>query len=231
MIYDKEDEDQEIAILKLEKERAGKEFYGKKEENWRRIDLFRKFYRLSRKSNTRVRVQCFEPRLFEGDADGTDAGPAYQSLAEQLARENSIDSRNLEGVRGDIDKILSGLSSLNRCVFILKNLWEFTNDEIGYCFGVTESRISQRLKSIQETIYETLSQASDPKLSQETGSFEKSQSQTDAREKKECGFSRPRKSSVGTLFESKGAGLELQAHQGLASCQSFQMESFDAASF
>lgn len=55
------------------------------------------------------------------------------------------------------ESIIQGLNSTDRAVVCLRFIWGLDGKEIGHCFGVTESRISQRLQRIQAGLSEALS--------------------------------------------------------------------------
>ena len=49
----------------------------------------------------------------------------------------------------DYPRIIDKLKSIERAIIVLRYEWGFKETEIAHCFGVTESRISQRLTRIQ----------------------------------------------------------------------------------
>jgi len=55
-----------------------------------------------------------------------------------------------EAIGRDFENIIGSLQGLERVMVKLRYEWGFTAREIADCFGVTESRISQRLKGIQK---------------------------------------------------------------------------------
>jgi len=91
-----------------------------------------------------------------------------------------------------------------RAIAVLRFKWGFTNAEIGYCFAVTESRVSQRLKEIQTRIRQT-SKTMPKSKSEGQGELE------------------------AVLFEQR-QGLEPRSNQGLEKKEPRQMES-DYGSF
>lgn len=61
------------------------------------------------------------------------------------------------GLSGEsFEYLLNGAETTDRCVLILYYVWGLSEKEIGHCFGVTESRISQRLGNVQARIRRAL---------------------------------------------------------------------------
>lgn len=52
----------------------------------------------------------------------------------------------------DAERYLESLSQIERCVMVLRGLWGLDNREIAYCFGVTESRISQIFSRVEKIL-------------------------------------------------------------------------------
>lgn len=69
----------------------------------------------------------------------------------------SITDRHLEiesgELRGDFERLTQGLKGIERACIILKFKWGFTQKEISDCFGVTESRISQRVARMETSLH------------------------------------------------------------------------------
>jgi RNA polymerase sigma factor (sigma-70 family) len=71
-------------------------------------------------------------------------GPSFENLREPRQTDP------LEFAR--FREMLSGLKPSERAIIILRYFWSFTEIEIADCFGVTESRICQKLSDIHEKI-------------------------------------------------------------------------------
>lgn len=56
------------------------------------------------------------------------------------------------GARIDGEHLLRNLDSTSRAVFLLMHVWGLYEAEIGNLFGVSESRISQRLKGVESCL-------------------------------------------------------------------------------
>lgn|GEM_PF-2990807 len=57
-----------------------------------------------------------------------------------------------QGEALDIDKKLASLDADERVMFLLRHLWGFNIHEVGYCFGMSGSRISQRMTEIEKKV-------------------------------------------------------------------------------
>lgn len=71
--------------------------------------------------------------------------------------------RDADGIR----EYLGGLEPDQRCIIILRYVWSFREAEIADCFGVTESRICQRLKRIQSCISARIAKEKNPGANRE----------------------------------------------------------------
>lgn len=77
-----------------------------------------------------------------------------------------VDSRVPDpGARIDGERELRNLDKVNRAAFILQNQWGFSEVEIGHLFGVTGSRICQKLKGVEGRL--SKSQKRKPRSSKE----------------------------------------------------------------
>lgn len=74
----------------------------------------------------------------------------------------------------------ANLEAQERCMIWLRHGWNFTEGEIANCFGITESRICQRLsgihKRLQETLLRGVSKSKPGMARQENEGMEKEQS-------------------------------------------------------
>jgi RNA polymerase sigma factor (sigma-70 family) len=61
-------------------------------------------------------------------------------------------SEEIVGEGADFNKIISFLDNSDRAMVVLFYEWGLSLEEIGRCFGVSESRISQKLKEVQERL-------------------------------------------------------------------------------
>jgi hypothetical protein len=50
----------------------------------------------------------------------------------------------------DFERIIKSLGTTDRAILVLTYVWGFKEIEVGHCFGITESRVSQRLKGIYQ---------------------------------------------------------------------------------
>lgn len=53
----------------------------------------------------------------------------------------------------DVHWAINKLEDMDRVIVCLRLLWGLSGKEIGYCLGVSESRISQRLREIEKKLY------------------------------------------------------------------------------
>lgn len=120
-------------------------------------------------------------------------------------------SDKIESGRG-FESLIRSCGSLEpheRCIMILRFIWGFNEQEIGNCFSVSASRISQRIGSIQSRIQKALSK-DEAKMSE--GSSQ-------------------RTTSLATILSFKGQKMGFGAIKEVAITESFEMEGFNAASF
>lgn|GEM_PF-5308001 len=68
----------------------------------------------------------------------------------QLSSTGSSEEARINGY--DFKRAVEVLQGEERVIFFLIYVWGFKEKEVGDCFGVSESRISQRLKKIQKNI-------------------------------------------------------------------------------
>lgn len=71
---------------------------------------------------------------------------------ELVSREDEDDSRTFEGYGISLERFVVKLSSVERCIFKLHMEEEWDEIKIAYFFGVSPSRVSQRLKRIQSSL-------------------------------------------------------------------------------
>lgn len=67
-------------------------------------------------------------------------GVGVSKLKSDYTRIRIIDNFN--------EEMFKNLKQFDRIIIVLYFVWNFTLEEIGYCFGLSESRISQKLKKI-----------------------------------------------------------------------------------
>jgi len=116
----------------------------------------------------------------------------------------SYDGTNSDD-RIDINRIAGFLNGDDRAILLLSCQWGMNEIEIGNLFGVSESRISQRLARISERL--------------------------SARVKKEARSQGTGTSQVEEMGEIKAQGLECQANQSMAGEESRKMESTNEPCF
>lgn len=66
------------------------------------------------------------------------------------AQNKGSDMESKIGAYQKLNHILIGADTIDRCCFLLYHVWGLSLEEIGECFGVTQSRISQRLGRFKE---------------------------------------------------------------------------------
>lgn len=90
-------------------------------------------------------------------------GAVYTDDRERLTNESSpiySEERSSEDSFPSLPSFGTGLSLQQRVAVVLRYVWDFKNEEIGHCLGVSESRISQILTAVQKDLRKTLSKAS-----------------------------------------------------------------------
>lgn len=102
-----------------------------------------------------------------------------------------------------IGSCLSLLSRYERLIYVLHHKYEVPLTQIADSQGVSESRISQVLKRIQEAVYKEVTRA-------------------------ESGISRNGKAEVERILRTQGERLECEEGGQVAEFESFALESFDA---
>lgn len=95
--------------------------------------------------DTRLPGGLLRSRINWGMQQITDVGIQPKSCD----RGNSFPSGDNLSIR---ESCLRGSDKIDRACLILFYYWGFTEDEIGQCFGFSESRVSQRLKRISKNI-------------------------------------------------------------------------------
>ena len=113
--------------------------------------------------------------------------------------------------RKDFWKAVGCLEGPSRAIFVLRVIWGFHAIEIGNCFGISEGRVCQELKEIQNRVRKALS-SKVPKDGQGKDLFEE---------------------NVEDLLSENGAiepWLEPEAFGGLAEEKSFKVETDNEAS-
>lgn len=88
--------------------------------------------------------------------------------------------------------------SEDRAIIVLSFMWGLTNHEIGYCFGVTESRICQRVKEIQKRVSKALS------LDEQRERKQEEFREISLEIQKQFGFQREKSEILGSISEEKG---------------------------
>lgn len=90
-----------------------------------------------------------------------------EKYSQELLYENSGSNRRS---LSEFERYLIGFEEKHRCFLVLRYLWAFSEQEIGYCFGISESRVSQVLAGVHATIQKTLSkdEASGPLRAEKT---------------------------------------------------------------
>lgn len=131
------------------------------------------------------------------------------------------------------ERYLKCLEKEDRVIAVLKYVWDFTGQEIGYCFGVAESRVSQKLKKIQKRISQTLPRAQKerPKMG---GSPEVTESGLDKEKERRPQLQEIRTSEVEALLSETKAirtGMEQLEGKFLEKEKPSQVESYYEARF
>jgi RNA polymerase sigma factor (sigma-70 family) len=93
--------------------------------------------------------------------------PDCLSAAEQDQTSSiSDESRSSREHLSIFEPYLYDLKETDRCIAILYFVWGLNEEEIGHCFGVSQSRISQRLIGIQARISKCLAKGESGEISQ-----------------------------------------------------------------
>jgi len=74
--------------------------------------------------------------------------------------------------RESVERFTDLFEGRDRVIFLLRYKWGFMNNEIGHCFGITESRICQRLTEMEKRI-QTSVQKKIPRRKQRKGERKK----------------------------------------------------------
>lgn len=120
----------------------------------------------------------------------------------------------------DLERIIETLNSSDRAIAVLIYVWGFKELEVGHCFGVTESRISQRLKGIQEKLSREMAREKQREVENLLGELpENGVRETISEETME------------KVLREKVEGMEFEAHFGMAEEKFWAMEIANEESF
>lgn len=75
-----------------------------------------------------------------------------KSVGFEVSHTPGKDKRTLFDIKGYLDDF----DPIDRACFVLRHMWEFTNEEIGMLFGVSAARINQRIKKVEENLDEKI---------------------------------------------------------------------------
>lgn len=136
-----------------------------------------------------------------------------------ISTQKPSETHGIDGV--DFRKAVSSLGiGEERCIFLLRFAWGFNEKEIGNCLGVSESRISQRLKAIQKRVLEAMA---DKESGEVSGVSEKG----DAGEAPGSELQGSRESKMEEMVREKkryGSQISIYKNQGVETEESRQME-------
>ncbi len=122
------------------------------------IDYFRRTSRGTRDGRVRDAVSCWEL--------GIDGDQAMASIPDHRAQNCRLGSpENLQ----EVERLCRGLKASNRAAVVLSLVWGFTAAEIGFLFGLTESRISQVWSAATRVIAKRMENDSKPNATQLRG--------------------------------------------------------------
>lgn len=62
-------------------------------------------------------------------------------------------------ILSDFKVLIEGLPQILRVITILIYVWGFTEKEVGHCLGVSDSRVSQRLREVEKRIQQVIREA------------------------------------------------------------------------
>ncbi len=136
-----------------------------------------------------------------------------------------IGSATRSGYLAEVSDFLKGFESEDRAIFVLNALWELNLEEIGYCFGITESRVSQRLTSLQERISEKMAVMSAKRKAPQV--FSRSSKETSQRSE----GAGKRQENLEDILQNKRQSLEFETSIRLAEEKSEEVETADVPCF
>jgi len=99
---------------------------------------------------------------FRGTRRKRDAASPQYRRVEARDDDTMDDLENIPGAPidrdtdSDFERIIQPLEQNDRIVMVLLYVWGLKLNEIGHCFGISESRVSQRIRGIQERISQTV---------------------------------------------------------------------------
>lgn len=101
------------------------------------IDVLRRMYGNMRLKSLKAKQRFNNPR---------DLNLLHDELPSKILSEETFNSQI------DFERILNLFDGKDRAMLCLKYYWGLTDDEVGHCFGVNGSRVSQCMKDIHKHI-------------------------------------------------------------------------------
>lgn len=143
-------------------------------------------------------------------------GENEEKILESLTQCREEDRDN----RHRIKQVVDSITGEDRAIFVLKHVWGFSEKEIGYCFNVSESRVSQRLKRVEEETIRNLAQKEQVALQV-------------LRENSEikAGSQRKGEDMRKKIQRSEGFGVEQDKDSSLEEEEPFEVESYHEEGF
>lgn len=145
-------------------------------------------------------------------------------LPEEYLSTHSSTTRSTGHELQSFERYLNNLETSDRCIAVLRFVWELSVEEIGYCFGVSDSRISQRLTSIQAKISRTLEAEKQTEGSQLLQTIS-------AKTKTEPNRTQERPVEMAQVLSKQIQDLEQRTNKILEAIESREMESLNEEGF